>query len=265
MQVVQGLEYEESGSGEPVLLIHGALVADAFAPLMRESALADRHRLIRYRRRGHGRSERLADAFSLAQQAQDAAALLTALGVERAHVVGHSGGGAIALQLALDEPKRVHSMVLLEPAVFPAAAVAAVSEMTAPVLEAFRAGDVDEALDLWMRAVDAADWRTAAASLVPGAAEQAAQDASTFFERELPTLGDWVFEVERTIRVRQPVLYLLGGESGLRFQAAALHFRSLVRQTESKVVPGVNHLMQLRDPKLVAEATADFLSRHPMR
>ena len=46
--------------------------------------------------------------------------------------------------------------------------------------------------------------------------------------------------------------------------AAAMYFRSLVPQTEQVVIPGVNHLMQMREPKLVAEAIADFLSRHPI-
>lgn len=264
MRVTQGLEVEESGRGEPVLLIHGALVADALAPLLREAALTDRYRLIGYRRRGHGRSDPLTSAFSLEQQAQDAAALLHALGVDRAHVVGHSAGGAIALQLALDDPHRVHSLVLLEPAVFPPAGLAAISETAAPVLKAFHAGDVARALDLWMGLVDAGDWRSAVASRVPGAAEQAERDAATFFTRELPTVPDWVFDPERTSRIRQRVLYLLGGESGELFQAAVLYFRSLVPHTEHAVIPGVNHLMQVRDPKRVAEAIAGFLARHPV-
>ena len=43
----EGLEYESHGEGEAVLLIHGSHVADAFLPLAREAALADRYRLIR--------------------------------------------------------------------------------------------------------------------------------------------------------------------------------------------------------------------------
>jgi pimeloyl-ACP methyl ester carboxylesterase len=260
----RGLEYEETGNGEPVLMIHGALVADALAPLLREPALAGRYRLIRYRRRGHGGSEPLAGAFSLAQQAQDAAALLDALGVRSAHVVGHSAGGAIALQLALDHPRRVHSLVGLEPAVFPAVASAALMETTGPVLEAFHAGDIGKALDLWMSLVDAADWRSAAATRLPGAVEQTEKDASTFFLQELPTVRDWVFDPARTNAIPQPVLYLLGGESGVSFQAAAQYFRSLVPHAEHAVVPGVNHLMMVRDPKRVAEPIADFLRRHPI-
>ena len=52
MLKAEGLEYEERGDGEPVLLIHGALIATTFVPLMSEPALADRYRLIRYHRAG---------------------------------------------------------------------------------------------------------------------------------------------------------------------------------------------------------------------
>jgi pimeloyl-ACP methyl ester carboxylesterase len=259
----QGLEYEVDGNGEPVLMIHGALVADTFVPLMGEAALADRYRLIRYRRRGYGGSAP-AVAFSLEQQARDASALLAHLGVERAHVIGHSGGGTIALQLALDAPDLVHSLVLLEPAIIPTDTIESFMEAAAPLLEAYRSGDVAKALDLWMSAVSAADWRRVVASNVPGGAEQAEKDASTFFEVELPTVREWVFDGDRTSRIPQPVLYVLGGESGPLFEAALKHFRSLVPHTEEVVLPGVSHLMQASAPKLVAAPIAKFLSRHPL-
>jgi pimeloyl-ACP methyl ester carboxylesterase len=104
--VVDGvaLEYEVSGAGEPVVCVHGALIADTFRPLRGEPSLA-RYCLITYRRRGYGGSTGDGPA-SIARQAADCAALLRHLGVERAHVVGHSYGGAIALQLALDAQTR---------------------------------------------------------------------------------------------------------------------------------------------------------------
>ena len=141
MLKAEGLEYEAKGDGEPVLLIHGALIADALLPLTREAVLADRYRLIRYRRRGHGGSDPYSGPFSLEQPGQDAQALLKHLGVERAHVIGHSGGGAIAVQLAIQAPGLVHSLVVLEPAIMPAEIAPAFSENVAPVLEAYRSGD----------------------------------------------------------------------------------------------------------------------------
>ncbi len=267
MLKAEGLEYETNGDGEAVLLIHGALIADALLPLTREAALADRYRLIRYRRRGHGGSDPVPGTFSTEQQARDALALMTHLGVERAHVIGHSGGGAIAVQLALEAPRLVHSLVVLEPAIMPPDRVPAFSENAAPVLEAYRSGDSRRAVDLWMNLVKASsgpDWRSTVANTVPGGAEQAEKDASTFFEVDFPAFLEWSFDRERASRIRQPVLYVFGSESGPLIEAGKQHFRSLIPHTEDVVVPGVDHAMQMQDPKLVAAPIADFLSRHPL-
>jgi pimeloyl-ACP methyl ester carboxylesterase len=109
------LEYEVSGRGEPAVFIHGAFIADTFRPLLAEPSLAGRYRLILYHRRGYAGSSRASGPVSVARQAADCRALLRHVGVKRAHVVGHSYGGIVALQLALDVPGVAHSLALLEP------------------------------------------------------------------------------------------------------------------------------------------------------
>lgn len=265
MLKAEGLEYEAKGNGEPVLLIHGALIADAMFPLMREAALAEHYRLIGYRRRGHGGSDPYSGPLSFEQVAQDAQALLKHLGVERAHVAGHSGGGAIAVQLALEAPSLVHSLALLEPAIFPPEISSAFLGLVAPVLEAYRSGDRAKALDLWLNLAECgADWRTEVEKTVPGGAEQAEQDAGSFFDVEIPALEDWLFAAEQARRITQPVLYVKGGTSGSLVEAAKQYFQSLIPHAEQVEVPGVNHLMQMRNPKAVAASIAEFLSRHPL-
>ncbi len=264
MLKAEGLEYEANGDGEAVLLIHGAHIADAFLPLTREASLADRYRLIRYRRRGFAGSDPHSGPFSIEQQAQDALALLERLDVERAHLVGHSYGGAIAVQLAIEAPSLVHSLVVLEPAIMPADTAAAFVESSEPLLAAYRSGDAAKAVDLFLSMVCGSDWRTEVASSVPGGPEQAENDAATFFEVEFPALQAWVFDNDRASRISQPVLHVIGSESGPLFEAVKQNFQSLIPHTEQVVVPGVNHLLQMRDSKLVAEPIADFLSRHPL-
>src|SRR5262245_39747677 len=108
------LEYETAGDGEPLLMIHGAAVAETFMPLVQEPALRA-YRTIRLHRRGYAGSGHPAAVTTLAEQARDAAALLDHLGVARAHVVGHSYGGLVALRLALEHGERVHTLELIEP------------------------------------------------------------------------------------------------------------------------------------------------------
>ncbi|MBV9173537.1 MAG: alpha/beta fold hydrolase [Chloroflexi bacterium] len=71
------------------------LLAEAYAPPCAEPALTSHSRLVHYHRRGYAGSSRVAAPFSIAQQAADCLAVLRHLGIERAHVVGHSSGGAI--------------------------------------------------------------------------------------------------------------------------------------------------------------------------
>jgi pimeloyl-ACP methyl ester carboxylesterase len=265
MQKARGLEYEVMGNGEAVLTIHGALIADTFLPLCREASLADRYRLIRYRRRGHGGSDPYSGAISLDVPAQDAVALLDHLGVERAHVIGHSGGGLMAVALALEAPERVHSLVLLEPAIFSPDVTSGFLQGATPVLEAYGSGDVQRALDLWMELVSVgAEWRSEIESSVPGAVKQAERDCATFFQFEIPAIPAWVFDTEQAKRISQPVLYAVGSESGPLYEAAAQHFRTLVPHTEFVDLPGVDHSMLTSNPKLIAETAEVFLARHPL-
>jgi pimeloyl-ACP methyl ester carboxylesterase len=263
MLKLDGLEYEIHGDGEPVLLIHGSHVAESFLPLTREALLADHYRLIRYHRRGFAGSDPHSGPFSIEAQARDALALLQGLGLERAHVVGHSYGAVTALQLTLDAPQAVHSLVLLEPPLRTDAEAGATSEMFAPLVDRYRSGDVRGAVDAFMSIVGGPDWRSAAARAVPGGPEQAEKDAATFFEVEIPALQAWSFDEPGILRITQPVLYVIGGQSGPLFERPGQLFESLLPEAEKAVLPGLDHLLQMRDPCLVATPIADFLGRHP--
>ena len=109
------LSYTDLGSGDPLLLIHGT---GAYSAIWGETAgqLAGTHRVIVYDRRGFGASQGVR-AQRPQLHAEDAAALLEHLGAVPAVVVGWSGGGAIALDLAASRPELVSSLVLIEPAV----------------------------------------------------------------------------------------------------------------------------------------------------
>jgi pimeloyl-ACP methyl ester carboxylesterase len=147
------LEYEIKGSGEPVVLIHGSHIAAAFAPLTAEPALRDNFRLIRYHRRGFAGSSRHDGLLSISGQATDCLGLLRHLGVERAHVVGHSYGGVVALQLALDAPEAVRSLSLLEPPLMAVSSGEQVGETMGRIAGIYESGDKATAVDDFMKAI----------------------------------------------------------------------------------------------------------------
>lgn len=106
------LSYSVRGEGEPVLFIQGTgLHGDGWLP--QTEALAARHRCITFDNRGMGRSQPLGAPVTIARLAEDALAVLDAAGCPSAHIVGHSLGGLIALQLALNARARVRSLALL--------------------------------------------------------------------------------------------------------------------------------------------------------
>src|SRR3954469_5965134 len=122
------LEYEVRGEGEAVVLLHGGLLADENTPLLSEPALTDSFRVINYHRRGFAGSEHPEGKAQISDQVRDCKMLLEPLGVERTHVLGHSLGGTIGMQLAIDYPDFVVDLALMEPAIMGAIAKAAAKD-----------------------------------------------------------------------------------------------------------------------------------------
>ncbi len=106
------LNYERAGGGAPLLLIQG-MSANHLAWGRPFSSLLERDfEVISFDNRGMGLSRRVSEAFSIAEMAADTAALLDALELESAHVLGISMGGMIAQELALAHPERLRSLTI---------------------------------------------------------------------------------------------------------------------------------------------------------
>lgn len=260
------LDVTVTGSGEPVLLIHGSIVAPTFDAMVREPAFAGRYRFITYDRMGFRGSSHLLAPYSIADQAADAAAVLRSQRIAKAHVAGHSYGGAIALQLALDHPDLVHSLVLLEPALFAGPEAQAFGAAAAPTIEAYARGDARSAIDGFMLLVGGPNARALADPYMPaGWMDDAYRDAQTFFEVEFPALGDWAAAADLAGKIPVPLLSVLGKESGPLFDEGHAFLQQWFPQTESAVIPGVNHLLQYINPRAIAEPMAAFFARHPIK
>ena len=106
------ISYSRTGTGAPVLLIQGVgAIGNAWRPQV--EGLQDRFSMIAFDNRGIGASTITDGSLSIEAMADDALAILDAEGIDRCHVVGHSMGGLIAMQLALTSPRRVRSLTLL--------------------------------------------------------------------------------------------------------------------------------------------------------
>ena len=261
------LEYEVRGAGEPVVLMHAGICADFFQPLIEESALTQRYHLLSYHRVGYGRSSRVAGPVSIAQQAAHCRSLLRYLGIERAHVVGHSSSALMALQLALDVPDAVHTLALLDaarPQLESETQKEFVTSVFQPALQRYGAGDKAGAVDTWMQGVCGPDYRAALVQALPAAFEQAVADADTFFGQELPSVQQWSFGPEEANRITQPVLAVLGEKSRATFRERQELLLAWLPNVESFVLPEATHLLQVQNPRGMAHGLTAFFARHSL-
>jgi 3-oxoadipate enol-lactonase len=108
-RAANGLWYDRTGSGEPLVLIHeGVVDSRSWAPVV--PALAEQFEVVTYDQRAYGRSDGWHGPYSLVD---DLVGLLDELGIARAALVGASRGGRIALDTALTQPGRVTKLALV--------------------------------------------------------------------------------------------------------------------------------------------------------
>ena len=215
------LHYEIRGSGSPVLMVMGATGDgghfDALADL-----LADEFTVISYDRRGNGRSPAPTGwtTTSPEEQADDAAALLTALGMGPAAVFGTSSGGTFALCLLVRHPELVRGLILHEPGLY--ALVDDFDAVRGPVRalvdEAVAAGGPAAAVERFWRYVAGDDsWD----GLTPALRERLRAPARTFVEVELGTYERYLPDEETLAALSAPLYLIVGDDSRPAFTEIA--------------------------------------------
>jgi pimeloyl-ACP methyl ester carboxylesterase len=259
------IEYEARGAGEPVILIHGSVLADTMKLLMDEDALFSRYRLIRYHRRGYLGTTHSPPPVSIVDQALDCLDLIRHLGISHAHLVGHSYGGVIAIAVALQDPAVVHTLSLLEPALIGMVpSGAGFGSALTPAGVKYQSGSSLEAINIFLELVSGPQYRVELERVIPGALEAAAPDAATFFEIEMPAIRQFwgTFSREQAASIRQPILAAVGTTSELPLREGHNLIREWFKLVETLEVKGGNHLFPVTQAKQVAEGLTDFLAGH---
>jgi pimeloyl-ACP methyl ester carboxylesterase len=254
----------DEGEGDPVLLVHASFGADWFAPVAR---LLPGYRVVRTHRAGYGHSLDLRGTLSLVDHARHLAVSLSAQSIERAHVVGHSSGGSIVLQLAADYPALVQSMVLLESA-FPYAPDEPKSDAMRNAIQAAREDDLERAFTFFPGSVCSAGYREVLARTLGAEGLKASiLSGRYFFDHEILALAGWNSDAAHIETLTPPALLVDGGQGELlnspyRARNAALARR--LPHAERLTVAGVSHAMPLENPALVAKTILDFVESHPL-
>jgi pimeloyl-ACP methyl ester carboxylesterase len=106
------LYYEIHGAGRPLVLLHGGLGSgEMFGPVMPQ--LTEHHRVVAPDLQGHGRTADIDRPLDIRLMADDIAALIDHLGLDKPDVVGYSLGGGVAFQVAVRHPDKVHRLVMV--------------------------------------------------------------------------------------------------------------------------------------------------------
>src|SRR6202011_3903000 len=103
--------YETHGAGRPLILLHGGLGSgEMFGPIL--PVLAERHQVVTVDLQGHGRTADIDRPIDIRFMADDIAALIDHLGLDKPDVVGYSLGGGVALQTAAKYPAKANRLVV---------------------------------------------------------------------------------------------------------------------------------------------------------
>lgn len=202
--------------------------------------------------RGQGGADKPADGYSLAEQAEDAAAVLDALGVPRAAVVGSSSGGYVAQQLAVTHPGKVAALVLVGSPLSLQGRPAFADEvdaLTDPLDEAW----VRNSLTWFPRVHDIPDWYL----------EHLVQDGLRMpahaWKAILHGLCDAVPPTE-TGTIHAPTLILWGAQDSLLPRADQETLAARIPGAVLKVYPDAAHCVLWECPERIAEDTTAFLA-----
>ena len=264
------LYYEETGQktefGTPIVFVHEfASDHSGWEPQMRE--FGKRHRCIAYSARGYTPSDVPdgEDNYSYKHVMRDCVAVLDALGIDKAHLIGLSMGGYTSLQVALNHPSRVRSMVLAGTGSgserwytkeFHAFSRALGDEFAAKGSAAVAASYGKSAARVTFEVKDPRGYAEFVARLAAHDAKGSA-NTSRGFQGARPSLYDFEAEIRQ---LATPALIVVGDEDD-RCVEPSLFLKDTLPASGLVVMPKTGHVVNLEEPDLFNAVVGDFLAR----
>ncbi|MFZ5452365.1 MAG: alpha/beta fold hydrolase [Thermodesulfobacteriota bacterium] len=257
--------YLESGSGPPLLLLHG-LGASGFSWRDNMGVLSRHFRVVAPDLPPHGRSPAPLDGdYSLAGLVQGIVGFLDHMGISRAAVAGNSLGGGLALLLARDYPQRVSALVLLAPAaaltrfpyIFYPLRLPGLGKMLAPLL--LGPWIIPWALRLIYHRRELITPRVVAGYAAPfREPRRRLALASLCRQAQIPPLA----AIEAMLAQLLLPMVIIWGEQDRILPVRQVHWlRTRLPRATIHLLPAVGHAPQEEDPALVNEIIIDFLAR----
>lgn len=247
--------YEECGSGPAIVLLHDGLLHSASWDEVWQP-LAAKYHVIRYDRRGYGRSDAAIRSFS---PTEDLANLLTSLKVQHAVVVGSSSGGALAIDFAVQHPGMVDGLFLIGPVLHGMEFSARFRERANRNNEPMEHDDVRTMARNWSEdrfliSTNEKARRTIYEQLVADAEKLKKYD-SALEEKLSPPAS------KRLSEIKAPTLILVGEADIADVQAHVRAINTGIPKSERIIVKDGGHLIQLEKPGEVLQRLENFAKR----
>ncbi|HEX2432999.1 MAG TPA: alpha/beta hydrolase [Gaiellaceae bacterium] len=232
--------YDEHGSGDPLVLMHGGLVdARSFEPNL--GALAERFRVYTPERRGHGHTPDVPGPITYQLMAEDTIAFLEAVVGEPAHLVGHSDGAFVAMLAGMQRPELVKRLVLISGGFNKKGEAMPDMEWDVDALEQFLGSAYGEV------SPDGREhFRVVAAKIGEMAAVEPNLQASELAKVTARTL-------------------VMFSDDDLMTPTHAVEMYEALPNAELAIVPGTSHFLMQEKPQLVNRLVLDFLTNEPVQ
>src|SRR5271156_1463301 len=255
---VNGLKmyYEVHGSGEPVVLLHGAFmtITNNWDGWIGE--LSKTRKVIAIEMQGHGRTADIERDISSENLADDVAALLDHLKIPKADLIGYSMGGGVAMQCAIRHPNKVLKVVVIS--------------------STFRRdGMVKEALDLFPK-LSAEDFKGSPIETEYKKLSPTPDDFPKFVKRVLATASKGHdFGADKLKATAAPMFFIHGDADGVRLEHVAEMFRlkggevhgDMRTRSESRlaILPDTSHVTLMQRMDVIVPMVNDFFDAKPQK
>lgn len=255
------LYYEEHGEGAPLLLGHSlTLDGSMYAPAIPH--LAKKYRVLNVDFRGHGRSSKPDEPYTLQSMAEDLYSLLEALGIQKTYYAGLSMGGMVGMRLALSHPEKLEALVLLDTS----AGAEKRRQEFETIAEAMRKSGPSRAVSEFVVNL----------LLSPTYQREHPEVVSQLVEKLLQAdiVGQYraslaVIQREDILpklpSIRLPTLVIVGEEDAATPRAEAEAIASHIPSAELTVIPQAGHLSIFEKPLEVVQKIFSFLQKHPLK
>ena len=236
--------YDEAGTGEPLVLLHGGIVTnETWGPQLVE--LPEHFHVFAPERRGHGHTPDVDGPFHYATMAQDTIGFLEQVVKEPAHLVGWSDGGIIGLLIAIERPDLVKKLV----------AISANYNLD---------GMPDEAKAGLLATPPEADDMAMMRQLYEAASPDGPEHWPVVFRKFLQmATNEPDIPLSDLAKITLPTLIASGDDDMVALEHTLEIYRAIPK-AELAIVPGTSHCLAMEKPELVDKIIIDFLVKEPV-